>query len=223
MLARPFPYCLADVKIMPLFGERQVGAPFYLSLATDSPFRSEFEKQDQITFNAALFNRIHPENNVTWSVSGYLEDRSVILSEYPQMAAEKRYYHLGIDVNFPLHTPIYTPLNALVVQSEYEAGAGNYGGLVVIKCHENGTTFYLVFGHLERVSLPEVGTQLTAGDPFARIGDFHENGGWFQHVHLQVLTEKAYNEGWVNKGYCALEDIPTINQYAPDPTLFLLK
>ena len=221
MTAKPYPYCLVGVEVKPVLGDLQKGSPFYLSLAVDSPFRAAFENQSQAAFNEAVFQRIQPENNAAWSVGGYLEDRSVVLSKYPQMMEEKRYYHLGIDINFPMHTPVYAPLNGEVVRSEYEPGEGNYGGLVVLKCSENGTTFYLLFGHLERASLPEIGTKIAAGEQVARLGDLHENGAWYQHLHLQVLTEKAYHEGWVNKGYCTLEDIPTLDQYAPDPTFFL--
>ena len=222
MIAKPYPYCLVGVKLKPILGDLQKGTPFYLSLAVDSPFRSEFENKTQATFNDAVFNKIHPEYDVAWSVSGYLEDRSIILSKYPQMIDEKRYYHLGVDINLRVHTPIFAPLHGEVVRSEYEMGEGNYGGLVVLECNENGTTFYLLFGHLERATLPEIGTKIVAGEQVARIGDLHDNGGWYQHMHLQVLTEMAYKEGWVNKGYCTLEDIPTINQYAPDPSFFLL-
>ena len=221
MTVKPYPYCLVGVELKPIFGDLQKSAPFYLSLAVDSPFRSAFENKSQASFNDTVLNKIHPEYDVVWSVGGYLEDRSVVLSEYPQMMDEKRYYHLGVDINFPKHTPVFAPLNGEVVRSEYESGKGNYGGLVVLRCHENGTTFYLLFGHLERATLPEVGAKIAAGEQVARLGDFHDNGGWYHHLHLQVLTEKAYSEGWVNKGYCTLDDIPTLNQYAPDPTFFL--
>jgi len=221
MIAKPFPYCLVGVELKPIFGDLQKEAPFYISLSVDSPFRSEFENKSQAVFNEAVFNKIHPDYNTSWSVGGFLEDRSIILSECPQMMDEKRYYHLGIDFNFPMQTPVLAPLNGEVVRSEYEPGRGNYGGLVVLKCHENGTTFYLLFGHLERASLPEVGAKLVAGEQFARVGDLPDNGGWYHHVHLQVLTEKAYDDGWVNKGYCTVEDMPTLDQYAPDPTFFL--
>ena len=221
METKPYPYCLIGVEIKPIFGDLQKGAPLYVNIGLDSPFRAHFENKSQQMFYDALQNKIHPSYGAGWSVGGYLEDRSVALAPYPQMADEKRYYHLGVDINFPTYTPIYAPLNAVIVRSEYEEGEGNYGGLAVLKCHENGSTFYLLFGHLERASLPTKGAKVAAGEQIAKIGDFHENGAWYPHLHLQVLTEKAYNEGWVNKGYCTLSDIPTISQYAPDPTPLL--
>ena len=220
MLTKPYPYCLVGVEIKPIFGDLQKGAPFFLSLASDSPVRADFEKS-QMALNEAVYNRIHNENNAAWSAGGYLEDRSAILKPYPQMIQEKRYYHTGMDINFPKNTPVCAPINCEVAKSEYESGDGNYGGMVVLKCMENGTTFYLLIGHLERASLPEVGKKFAAGEQIARIGDFDENGAWYHHIHLQVLTEKGYQEGWANKGYCTMEDIPTLSEYTPNPTLFL--
>ena len=216
-----FPYCLTGVKIHPIFSEMTNSVPLYLSLASDSPFKGEFEAKSQVDFNDAVYNRIHKAKNASWSVGGYLEDRSNGLDKYPQMREQKRYYHLGVDINFEKGTKVLAPLDGVIVRSDYEPGVGNYGGFFVLKCVENETTFYLLFGHLERLSLPAVGSEVKAGMALAKIGDFHENGGWYQHLHLQVLTEKAYEEGWVSKGYCALEEIPGLNKYAPDPTVFL--
>ncbi|MCL2201348.1 MAG: peptidoglycan DD-metalloendopeptidase family protein [Oscillospiraceae bacterium] len=219
---RPFPYCLAGVEIKPIFTEMKNSLPMYLSLAADSPFRPEFEDKPQTEFSDAVYNRIHGAHGVTWSVGGYLENRCVGLDKYPQMREQKRYYHLGIDLNFAKGTAVHAPLNGEIAVSGYEEGAGNYGGHVVIKCKENGTVFYLLFGHLRKSLLPVMGAPISAGQKFAEVGDFDENGAWYQHIHLQVLTEKAFAEGWVNKGYCSLEDIPSISQYAPDPALFLI-
>jgi len=221
MMNRPFPYCLIGVDVKPIFTEMQNSAPYFLDISTSSPFRAEFDGRSQRDFNDALFNRIQPQSGAAWSVGAYLEDRSVILTDYPQMIEQKRFYHLGLDINFPVGTPVHTPLNCEVVRSEYEEGAGNYGGLVVLRCQENGTTFYILIGHLERASLPEIGKRFNAGEQIARIGDFEDNGEWYHHVHVQVLTEKAYAEGWVSKGYCTLEDIPTISEYVPNPLVFL--
>ncbi|MCL2177100.1 MAG: peptidoglycan DD-metalloendopeptidase family protein [Firmicutes bacterium] len=218
---KPFPYCLVGVKIHRVLGDVQKGAPLYVSLAECSPYKKYFESSTQQEFNDALFNKIHKENNASWSVGGYLEDRRTILRDYEQMITMNRCYHLGLDINAPVGTAVYAPLDAEVIVSEYEAGDGNYGGLVLLKCTENGTTFYLLFGHLERASLPKVGAKLKAGQQFAKLGDFHENGNWYHHLHLQVITEKGYNEGWLDRGYCTLEDIPTLSDYAPNPTIFL--
>ena len=82
--------------------------------------------------------------------------------------------------------------------------------------------FYSLWGHLEKASLPVVGTALEAGTVFARLGDYSENGDWFFHTHLQVLTEKGLAEGFISKGYCSTAMLPVIDQFCPSP-LFLLR
>ena len=138
------------------------------------------------------------------------------------MVAENRIYHLGVDVTGPLGTDVYAPLPGEVVQSYYEEGDGNYGALIVLKHNINDCTFYSLYGHLNRSILPKVGTKVNKGEKFAKIGDFNENGNWFHHVHLQVFTEKGYNDGWVSKGYCSGKDLPRISKLCPNP-IFLLR
>ena len=162
------------------------------------------------------------ENNTTTAVSGYLEDRTPVLKKYPQMVKEKRIYHLGVDVSAPLGTELYAPLNGEVVMAEYEEGDGNYGGMIVLKHNVNGVVFYSLYGHLNRSILPALGTEFKRGEKFAKLGDFNENGNWFYHTHLQVLTEDGYTNGWAHKGYCSLNDIITIDRYCPNP-IFMLK
>ncbi len=65
-------------------------------------------------------------------------------------------------------------------------------------------------------------TPLTAivkksGEPFAYIGDFHENGNWFFHTHFQILTQKAFDQGYISKGYCSAEYLAQMNSLCPSP------
>ena len=154
----------------------------------------------------------------TWGVSPFLEYRATLLGDCPQMVSEGRFFHLGLDVIVPLHTPLHAPLDAEVEQSGYESGEGNYGCFVLLK-HEspNFDTFYSFYGHLRRDSLPEAGRTFRAGEAFAAIGDFHENGNWFHHTHIQVITEKGLSEGYALKGYCAEKDLAEINNLCPSP------
>jgi murein DD-endopeptidase MepM/ murein hydrolase activator NlpD len=68
-------------------------------------------------------------------------------------------------------------LTARVAVSGYEAGDGNYEAHVFL-LHESPyfQPFYSLYGHLNRVKLPAAGQRFTAGEVFAFIGDFHENG-----------------------------------------------
>jgi hypothetical protein len=78
-------------------------------------------------------------------------------------------------------------------------------------------TFYSLYGHLGRESLPALGSHFAAGETFAAIGDFHENGNWFYHTHLQVITQKGLDQGYLSKGYCVAADLKIIDALCPSP------
>jgi hypothetical protein len=104
------------------------------------------------------------------------------------------------------------------MESGYEAGERNYGAYVLL-IHESPLfeTFYSFYGHLNRTRLPRAGTAVAEGDAFACIGDFHENGNWFYHTHLQVITQKGMDLGYVSKGYCSARDLVEMDSICPSP------
>ncbi len=158
------------------------------------------------------------KDKYTWGVSSYLENREIVLSPCPQMDEEKRFYHLGLDIIVPLDAPLHAPLDARVKESGYEAGEGNYGAHVLLM-HESPDfeTFYSFYGHLNKEKLPGVGTKFAAGEAFSYIGDFHENGNWFYHTHLQVITQKGLEQGYLYKGYSAAGDLAQMEDLCPSP------
>ncbi len=52
---------------------------------------------------------------------------------------------------------------------------------------------------------------------FIEIGDFHKNGNWFYRTHIQVITGKGLELGYVSKGYCTEKDLVEINDLCPSP------
>ena len=51
------------------------------------------------------------------------------------------------------------------------------------------------------------GKTLPAGTAFAEIGDFHENGNWFYHTHMQVPLRKRDWNGAIYPWGIALNPI----------------
>lgn len=207
-------YCRA-IDHAPIFTHLK-GDPFVADLSYKNALFSRIDVRDQKNFQSILEQQMTPQYH--WGLAGYLERRDTLLSSCPQMVEEKRFFHLGLDVIAPLGTELHAPLNGVVSNNGYEAGEGNYGGYVLLK-HEgiNFETFYSFYGHLSNRSLPSVNMQLKAGDAFATIGDFHENGNWFHHTHIQVLTEKGLEKGYDSKGYCAKKDLAGMNDLCPSP------
>lgn len=219
MMRYPYLAYDPDVDIQPVF-KGLTGAPFVVDLSLGSSVFDEVDILDQQAFQAWLDRSM--KDRFSWGVASYLENRETILSRFPQMREEQRWFHLGLDIIVPLGTPLCAPLAGVVDKSYYEEGEGNYGGNVLLRHDSPGfETFYSLYGHLNREKLPEPGTAFGAGESFAIIGDFHENGNWFYHTHLQVITRKGYEEGWVSKGYCSAGDLAEIEGLCPHPlTLF---
>jgi hypothetical protein len=192
------------------------GDPFIADLSTNSPLLQGMDVRDQEKLQRILDEKMG--SKYCWGVSPYLEQRDTLLGDCPQMVAEKRFIHLGLDVIVELGTSLHAPLDATVAESGYESGEGNYGGYVLLK-HENRglVSFYSFYGHLCKDRLPAAGKTFSAGAAFAEIGDFHENGNWFHHTHIQVITQKGLEMGYVFKGYCAKEDLVEMNDLCPSP------
>jgi len=211
----PFLLYSEKVKHRPVFPGLK-GDPFIVDLSINSPLLQGMNVRDQEELQRVLDEKMGSE--YSWGVSPYLERRDTLLGDCPQMVAEKRFIHLGLDVIVRLGTPLHAPLDAIVAESDYESGEGNYGGYVLLK-HESPSfeTFYSFYGHLCQDRLPAAGKTIPAGAAFAEIGNFHENGNWFYHTHIQVITRKGLERGYITKGYCSEKDMVEIDDLCPSP------
>lgn len=211
-----YPFLLYSDRIRhsPVFNGLS-GDPYVADLSVTSPLLEGRDARDQTSLQAILEAKM-AQGGHRWGVSPYLERRDTLLGDCPQMVSEQRFLHLGLDVIVPLGTPLHAPLDAVVAAAGYEAGEGNYGGNVLLK-HENPLfeTFYSLYGHLCKSNLPTDGQPFAAGEAFAEIGDFHENGNWFYHTHIQVITAAGMAAGYADKGYCAEKDLAQINDLCP--------
>ena len=211
----PFLFYSKKFKHRPVFPGLK-GDPFIADLSTNSPLLQGMDMRDQENLQRILDEKMG--SAYLWGVSPYLERRDTLLGDCPQMVAEQRFIHLGLDVIVELGTPLHAPLDATVAESDYESGEGNYGGYVLLK-HEGPSfeTFYSFYGHLCKDRLPAAGKKIAAGAAFTEIGDFHENGNWFHHTHIQVITRKGLEMGYTSKGYCTKKDLVEMNDLCPSP------
>lgn len=192
------------------------GDPFVADLSRQSSLVDTTTSRDQRLFQRILEKKMEP--HYSWGFSPYLERRDTLLADCPQMAAEKRFFHLGVDIIVSVNTPLHAPLQATVEEIGYEAGEGNYGGFVLLRHEgERFETFFSLYGHLDRSKLPHIGQAFAAGEMFAEIGDFQDNGNWFHHTHLQIITQKGLDAGYISKGYCTKRDLALINDLCPSP------
>jgi len=210
-----YPFMLYNETIdhRPVFTGLQ-GDPYVADLSPASPLLEGLDVRDQKRFQKVLGEKMG--NTHSWGFAPYLEHRDTLLGDCPQMVADQRFIHLGLDVIVDLGTPLHAPLDAIVVEAGYESGEGNYGGFVLLQhVSDRFETFYSFYGHLCKDRLPAIGREYQAGAAFAEIGDFHENGNWFHHTHIQVITQKGLEQGYLSKGYCSQADLAVMNDLCP--------
>lgn len=155
----------------------------------------------------------------------YAEKRSVYTAAQFADAAsdERRTRHLGIDIFAPAGTAIHASLDGTVESVTYNADPLDYGHTLILR-HTTaaGRPFFTLYGHLGG-SLPSLcrpGQTITAGDLIAHLGDWHENGGWAPHLHIQVITSLLTQQGnFFGVGHDSLWDVWT--DISPDANLLL--
>ncbi len=213
-----YPYSLVKQNVAGLFGQELQGEGCFIDLSDKGDIFDKCNVKDQVALQKEV-DKILLAKNTNWAISDFGERRERFFKalDAQQMVAEERFYHLGLDIWMPVNTQIYAPLDGIVVQADYEDGYGNYGGYIVLKHNISNESFYSFYGHLNPRSLPAVGDSLKAGDKMARLGDMENNGGYFFHTHLQVLTEEGYKNNFVHKGYATDKVFATIENYVLDP------
>ena len=216
-----YPLNLQGIDIYPLFGDFLKGVPYIFDFSSNNPKTLEYNASDFKQFNCMIFDELDKSSH-QWGIGRYLEERKNMLRNYPNIVEEKRYYHLGLDVIVPFDTPMFSPLDAEVFKIGKETKVGNYGGYIILKHEINEVVFYSLYGHLKTPHLVSSGEKVQAGQEFARIGEESDSGGWFCHVHLQILTQDAIDDGYMDWGYISPELIPKVEKYFPSP-YFLFK
>lgn len=169
----------------------------------------------------SLLGKLYRENHLP-CYGGFLEDRSVLWRGFEE---SKKMIHLGIDINnlmpgFRVTTPCKSKVIHLHVDNlEYNG----WGGRIILELETSYLGCkYLMYGHLAHTNLPIVGTLFEAKDTVGYIGDYDENGGWFYHLHVQLITDHHFNmhKDDLSKldGYLLDSDFPLVDEYARDPT-----
>ena len=93
--------------------------------------------------------------------------------------------HLGVDFNnLQVGQPVLSLSEGAVFHAWHDLLSCNgWGYRVMIK---SGNIFFL-YGHLDPKYPKEVGQTIKQGEEIGRIGSEKVNGGWFPHLHLQVM------------------------------------
>ncbi len=181
--------------------------------------------RDTAAFDQVVQQLLADQHAAT-GLGGYLENR-VIYRRSPHFGAPDgdagaRSLHLGVDVWVPAGTPVAAPLPARVHSLADNDNFGDYGPTVVLEHALAGTTFYSLYGHLARAAWQRLrpGQALAAGETFADVGPYPENGDWPPHLHFQLMLDMQGRQGDF-PGVARPEERDYWAALCPDPNLLL--
>lgn len=142
-----------------------------------------------------LLRRLCYRWGVDYTFGGYVEDRRTLWrgSYLNQDAA----LHLGIDINVAAGTRMCSAHNATLVVSTHDHNQdGGWGGVAIVELDEPVENItHVLYAHLSCGGVRRtVGDRIRAGEAFAQVGRSHENGGWYEHVHIQAMTAEAWRQ-----------------------------
>lgn len=181
----------------------------------------EFNDLDLFEFKVEQLQKKHPTKLIA---GGYLEPRPLYTSsEYDKegnSGPESRTVHLGVDFWLAAGTPVHALFDGTVVTATNDAGYKEYGGLIILKHHENNITFYTLHGHLTVKSSEKhtIGDQIKKGDCIGYLGTPEENGIWAPHLHFQLMLSMLdYTIDFPGVAY--MNQLATWKSICPDPNL----
>ncbi|MCF0049672.1 peptidoglycan DD-metalloendopeptidase family protein [Dyadobacter sp. LJ53] len=197
-----------------------------------------FKKLDFSASNGALTSRDLSETSVfskfvfdemlagnTFAgIGGYGENRFIYRQRkhFSENKEQPRSIHVGTDIWTDAGEPVYTPLNATVHSFAFNDHYGDYGPTIILSHKLENVMFFTLYGHLSLTSLDGLyaGKNISAGQNFATIGPYPENGDWPPHLHFQVIGNMGNYKGDF-PGVSSIQDQEHYLNLCPDPNLIL--
>ena len=137
---------------------------------------------------------------------------------------EWRTVHIGIDVGAPAGTAIHAPLDGTVHSLRDNDAPGDYGPTIVLEHSATGDrpVFWTLYGHLSRPTLERFkpGQAVRAGELLGWLGEVTENGGWWPHVHVQVICD-LFDRSGDFQGVARPNERNVMLSVCPDPSPLL--
>jgi peptidoglycan LD-endopeptidase LytH len=196
LLCGPMPVSLSALlraaPLAPVLPTLDLAHAARLDFTAANPRLTPENLRDTATFDQ-LVQQMLAEQHATVGWGGYLEER-VIYRRSPGLFGEAgpaRSLHLGIDVWCPAGVLVAAPLAATVHSVADNAGFGDYGPTVILEHQLEDVRFWTLYGHLSRAEALTLhaGQRLAAGEVFATVGPWPENGDWPPHLHVQLITD----------------------------------
>ncbi|MFD1469938.1 peptidoglycan DD-metalloendopeptidase family protein [Hymenobacter caeli] len=201
-----------------------LGAPSAarLDFTAANPLLTPEHLRDTPAFDRVVQQMLAAQHAAT-GLGGYLENRVIYRrSAHFGGPGQARSLHLGVDVWVLAGTPVAAPLPATIHSLADNDNFGDYGPTVILQHALAGTTFYSLYGHLGRREWQQLrpGQALAAGEAFATVGPYPENGDWPPHLHFQLMLDLQGRQGDF-PGVARVEERAHWAALCPDPNLIL--
>jgi murein DD-endopeptidase MepM/ murein hydrolase activator NlpD len=161
------------------------------------------------------------------SIGGYAEPRLIYTAPGFMLGDHipqgRRSVHIGVDVFVKAGMAVRAPLAAKVLCVENREGHLDYGGMVILShLTLDQDEFFTLYGHLNPDSIAHLsaGSEISAGECFARLGDQTHNGGWSPHLHFQLaLLMDGLSQDW--PGVVDPDELPFWTEVFPNPAALM--
>lgn len=164
------------------------------------------------------------ERKIDYPYGGYLEDRSKLLTG-SYLEKEKKFLHLGVDFSVPTKTPVAATFNGRVVHIDNDFPEEHGWGTRII-IWDLQSNVHFIFAHLDRTVSVKKDGHVKPGEVIGTIGAPPINGGWWPHLHLQVMTPSTYADALAVgfeklDGYGLPAEKEDLRRRFPDPMNYL--
>lgn len=164
---------------------------------------------------------------------GWLEQRFDLWKGIEPLALEsKMMLHVAVDINnLSPGTRVHAPADCTIYHVMGDDTERNgWGGRLILQLstpfQEEGE--FLLFGHLDPSSLGQIGNTLKKGDCLGIVAEETRNGGWFPHIHVQLM-KKRFIEEFSDRldeidGYLLSQtDADRVDELCMDPTFLVFE
>ena len=173
---------------------------------------------------------LHIRQQAAYSFGGYLEDRRNLWAG-SYMEPDKS-VHLGIDINAPAGTSVAVSHPSKVVKIVHDSDQdGGWGSVIVFELEKPmGNISHFLYAHLSKDDIRvKIGESVDSRDVVATLGKPTENGGWYEHLHVQAMTPEAWamlkdrSDMGAFDGYDSMPPKGQEHHLSPDPLLLLFR
>lgn len=134
--------------------------------------------------------------NADYSYGGFLEDRSNVWQN-TYLKENGTFIHLGVDYFVPTGTNVSLPRpgKLIHIMDDKDQNWGWGRRLTFrLETNKNEKPIVLIYGHLASDITCALGKNYEQGHIVGRIGTIEENGGWFPHLHVQIMRNRLVTQ-----------------------------